>query len=176
MTSQLGTHYKGAILPFTSDCMASEMEGKLNPKTDNKSWLTVLCCRRQNKVSCKSHSNTPGIFYAHLHKGDKTKTKMVDLRQDSQTGQPTEYFALCSEHIEASCFSRSVLIGTPVDFKLFYLEKGSVPSKYAKPNRFFPEKCSSDVSLGPYQETSVSNPPPPPQKKKENIHFQFQIG
>ena len=50
---------------------------------------------------------------------------MDDLHQDSQTGLPTEYFALCSEHFEASCFSRSVLIGTPVDFKRFYLEKGS---------------------------------------------------
>ena len=85
------------------------------------------------------------------------------LRQDSQTGLPTEYFALCSEHFEASCFSRSVLIGTPVDFKRFCPEKGSVPSIYAKPkdsldtdylrnegrlsNRFFPEELSLDVSL-----------------------------
>ena len=58
---------------------------------------------------------------------------MDDIRQDTQTGLPTECFALCSEHSEASCFSRSVLIGTPVDFKRFYLEKGSVTSVYAKP-------------------------------------------
>ena len=60
---------------------------------------------------------------------------MDDLRQDShaQTGQPTEYFALCSEHFEASCFSRSVFIETPSDFKLLHLEKSSVPSIYAKP-------------------------------------------
>ena len=51
---------------------------------------------------------------------------MDDLDQDSQTGLPTEYFALYSEHFEALCFSRSVLIGTPVDFKRF--EKCSVPS------------------------------------------------
>ena len=44
---------------------------------------------------------------------------MDDLRQDSQTGLPTEYFALCSEHFEASFYSRSVLIGTIVDFKRF---------------------------------------------------------
>ena len=100
---------------------------------------------------------------------------MDDLCQDSQTDLPTEYFALCSEHFEASCFSRSVFIGTPVDFKWF--EKRSVPSIYAKgkdsldtdypsnegrlANRFFPEKRSLDVSLRPYRETSVSNPPPP---------------
>ena len=30
------------------------------------------------------------------------KTKMDDLRQDSQTDLPTEYFALCSDHFEAS--------------------------------------------------------------------------
>ena len=57
---------------------------------------------------------------------------MNDLRQDSQTGLPKECFALCSENFETSCFSRSVLIGTPVDFKRFYLEKGSVPSTYVK--------------------------------------------
>ena len=28
---------------------------------------------------------------------------MDDLRQDSQTGLPTEYFALCTEHFEPSC-------------------------------------------------------------------------
>ena len=55
---------------------------------------------------------------------------MDDFRQDSQTGLPKEYFALCSEHFEASCFSRSVLIGTPVDFKRF--KKRSVPSIDAK--------------------------------------------
>ena len=48
---------------------------------------------------------------------------MNDLRQDSQTGMPTEYFALCSAHFEELCFSRSVLIGTPADFKRFYLRK-----------------------------------------------------
>ena len=74
-----------------------------------------------------------------------------------------------------------MLIGTPVDFKRFYLEEGSVPSVYTKPkdsldidysrneerlgNRFFPEKRSLDVSLGPYRETSVSKIPTPPQKK-----------
>ena len=67
----------------------------------------------------------------------------------------------------------------PVDFKRFYLEKGSVPSIYAKPkdtdyprnegklaNRFFPEKRSLDVSLGLCRETSVSKIPLPPPKKK----------
>ena len=178
MMSQLGTHYKGAILLFTSDCKTSEMEGEAKSKNRRRK-LTLLCCRRPNKVSCKNHSNTP--FHAHFHKGGKTKTKMEDLGQDSHTGLPTEYFALCSEHFdEASCFSRSVLIGTPVDFKRFCLEKGSVPSIYAKPkdlldidypknkgrlaNRIFPEKRSLDVSLGPSpslsRNVSIQNPPP----------------
>ena len=68
-----------------------------------------------------------------------------------------------------------MLIGTPVDFKRFYLEKDSILSVYAKPidsldtnypryegrlaNRFFLKKCSLDVSLGPYRETSVSKIP-----------------
>ena len=92
---------------------------------------------------------------------------MDDLHQDShaQTGLETKHFALCSEHIKSSYFSRSVLIGTPVDFNRFYLEDGSVPSIFTKPedsldiehsriegrlaNRFFPKKRSLDVSLGP---------------------------
>ena len=93
------------------------------------------------------------------------KSKMGDLHQDSQTGFLTEYFALCSEHFEASRFSRSVLIGTPVHFKRFYLDKGSVPSIYANPKdslninylemredmqiNFFPKEHSLDVSLEP---------------------------
>ena len=108
---------------------------------------------------------------------------MVDLRQDSQTGLPTEYFALCSEHFEASCFSRSVLIGTPVRFKRFYLEKGSVPSIYATPkdsldivyprnegrltNRFFPRNVLWTFLWDPTEKRQYpkSPPPPPPQKK-----------
>ena len=57
----------------------------------------------------------------------------MDDLHDSQTGLPKEYFALCSAHSEASCFSRSVIIETPVDFKRFYLEKVSVLSIYTKP-------------------------------------------
>ena len=116
---------------------------------------------------------------------------MDDLHQDShaQTGLETKYFALCSEHFESSYFSRNVLIGTPVDFRRFYLEEGSVPSIYTKPkdsldvdyprnegrlaNRFFPEKRSLDVSLGPYRETSVSKSPSP--RKKRNL-ISFRTG
>ena len=108
---------------------------------------------------------------------------MDDLHRNShaQTGLETKYFALCSEHFELSYFSRSVLIGTPMDFMTFYLEEGSVPSIFTKPknsldidysrnegrlaNRFFSQKRSLDVSLGPYQETPVSKIPPPPLKK-----------
>ena len=110
---------------------------------------------------------------------------MDDLHQDSQTDLPTEYSALYSEYFEASCFSRSVLIGTPVDFKRFYLD--SVPWQKVQYHQYprnrkihwtlitqemretsksiFPKNL--DVSLGPYRETSVSKilSSPPPQKK-----------
>ena len=50
-----------------------------------------------------------------------------------------------------SYFSRSVLIGTPVDLKRFYLEKGSVPSIYAKPENSldidYPRNEGKDISL-----------------------------
>ena len=105
---------------------------------------------------------------------------MDDLRQDSQTGLPMEYFALCSEHFKPSYFSRSVLTGTQVDFKKF--QKRSVPSIDAKgkdsldtdhpknegrlANRFFPEKHSLDISLRPYRETSLPKIPLPPPKNQ----------
>ena len=103
---------------------------------------------------------------------------MDDLRQDSQTGLPTECFALCSEHFEALCFSRSVVIGTPVDFKRLYLEKGSVRSIYAKPkdsletdcprnkgklaNRFFPRNVLWTFLWNPTEKRQYPKITPPP--------------
>ena len=182
--SQLGTQYEGRTLLFTSGSARQvKWRGKLNLKTGEKNWHTVLCCSRSNKVSCRNHSSTPGISI-HAFQKETKKTNMDDLHQDShaQTGLESKHFALCSEHFKSLYFSRSVLIGTPVDFKRFHLEEGSVPSIYTTPkdsldidysrnegrlaNRFFPEKRSLDVSLRPYRETSVSKIPTPPPKKK----------
>ena len=189
MTSQLGTHVITKA-PFCSLLLTARQvkwRGKFNLKTEEESWLTILCCRRPNKVSCINHSNTPGISMHTFPKEAEREQKWTTIAR-IQTGLPTEYFALCSEDFEGSCFSRSVLIGTPVDFRRF--EKRSVPSVDAKgkdsldtdyprnegrlANRFFPEKRSLDISLGPYQETSVSKIPlPPPPKKKI---FLFGLG
>ena len=109
---------------------------------------------------------------------------MDDLHQDShaQTGLETKHFALCSEHFKSSYFSRSVLIGTPVDFKRFYLEEGSEPSIYTKPkdtldidysrnegrlaNRFFSRETFFGCFFGTLpRNVSIQNPNPNPQKK-----------
>ena len=151
---------------------------KLNQKTEDENWHTVLCCRRPNKVSYKIHSSTPGNSMHALPKEAKRKQKMDDQDSHAQTGLPTEYFALCSKHFEASCFSRSVLIGTPVDFKRSYLEKSSVPSIYAKPkdsldigyprnegrlaNRFFPRNVLWMFLWDPTEKHQYPNSPPPP--------------
>ena len=110
---------------------------------------------------------------------------MDDLHQDShaQTGLETKHFALCSEHFKSSYLSRSVLICTPVDFKRFYLEEGSVPSIYTKPkdsldidysrneerlaNRFFLRNVLWVFLWDPTKKRQYpkSQPPPPPQKK-----------
>ena len=84
------SHYTFCSLLLTAGQV--KWRGKLNLKTEEESWRTVLCCRRPNKLSCKNRSNTPGISYVHFPKGGKTKTKMDDLRQDSQTGLQAEYF------------------------------------------------------------------------------------
>ena len=118
---------------------------------------------------------------------------MDDLHQDShaQTSLPTEYFVLCSDHFEASCFSRSVLIGTPVDFKRFYLEKGSVPSIYAKPkdsldidysrnegrlaNRFFPRNVLWTFLWDTTEKRQYPKFPSPPSPPK-NDFFSDWVG
>ena len=88
---------------------------------------------------------------------------MDDLRHDTQTVLPTEYFSLCSKHFEVSRFSRSVFIGTPMDSKRFYLEKGSVPSIYAKPkdslDTDYP-KMREDLQIDFFpRNVSTQNPP-----------------
>ena len=47
--------------------------GKLNLKTGEKSWHTVLCCSRSNKVSRRNHSSTPGISIHAFQKEAKQK-------------------------------------------------------------------------------------------------------
>ena len=47
--------------------------GKLNLKTGEKSWHTVLCCSRPNKVNCRNHSSTPGISIHAFQKEAKQK-------------------------------------------------------------------------------------------------------
>ena len=58
-------------LPLTARQV--KWRGKLNLKTEEESWLTVLCCRRPNKVGCKSHSSTPGISLHTFLKEAKLK-------------------------------------------------------------------------------------------------------
>ena len=74
MTSQLGTHYKGAIL-FTSDCKTSEMEGEAKSRNRRRKLAHSTVLQRPNKVSCKNHSNTPGISMHTLPKEAKRKQK-----------------------------------------------------------------------------------------------------
>ena len=50
---------------------------KWRGKKEEGSWLTVLCCRRPNKVSCKNHSNTPGISMHTFLKEAKRKQKQT---------------------------------------------------------------------------------------------------
>ena len=47
--------------------------GKLNLKTGEKSWHTVLCCSRSNKVSCRNHSSTRGNSIHAFQKEAKQK-------------------------------------------------------------------------------------------------------
>ena len=179
MTSQLGTHYKGAILLFTFDCKTSEMEGTLNLETEEKSWLTVLCCRRPNKVSCKNHSNTRGISMYTSLKEAKRK----------QNGRPSPGFTdwpangiLCLEleafwsivfqqksaYWDTSGF-QEVLPWERFSTISIREPKNSLDTDYPRnegslANGVFSRKTFFGRFFGPYRETSVSKIPLPPPK------------
>ena len=97
---------------------------------------------------------------------------MDNIHQDShaQTGLESKHFALFSEHFKSSYFSRSVLIGTPVNFKRFYLEEGSVPSIYTRSQKIhwtmITQEMREDLQIDFSRETSVYKISPPPPKKK----------
>ena len=159
--------------------------GKLNLKTGEKSGHTVLWCSRPNNVSCKNHSSTWISIHAFQKRPNEKKNGRPSPRFTC-TDWPgnAKHFALCSEHFELSYFSRSVLIGTTVDFRRFYLEQSSVPSIYTKPkdsldtdysrnegrlaNRFFPRNLLWTFFWDPAKKHQYpkSQPPPPPKKKK----------
>ena len=82
------------------------MEGKLNLKNRSRKLAhsTVLQTAKQSKLQ-----NPFLSFLCTLSQTRQKKTTIEDLHQDSQTGLPTEYFAMCFEHFEASCFNRNVL-------------------------------------------------------------------
>ena len=99
---------------------------------------------------------------------------------------------LCAPSILKHCFSRSLIIGTPVDFKRF--EKRSVPTINAKgkdsldtdsprnegrlANRFFPRNVLwTFLSWDPTEKSQYpkSPRPPPPAPKKNKQRFLFEL-
>ena len=111
---------------------------------------------------------------------------MDDLRQDSRTDLPTEYFAFCSDHFEASFRRKFAYWDTSrfqevwETFSTYNRREGErfvgqwLPKKWGKTRKsIFPDKRSLEVSLGPYR---YPNPPPPPQKKRKNDFFSNWIG
>ena len=160
--------------------------GKLNLKTGEKSWHTVLCCSQPNNVSCRNHSSTwISITLSKRRQKENKKWTTFTTIHMHRLAWKRNTFDLCSEHFESSYFSRSMLIGTPVDFRRFYLEEGSVPSIYTKPkdsldidysrnearlaNRFFPRNLLWTFLWDPAEKRQYPKFQPPPQKK--NIDF-----
>ena len=184
MTSQLGTCYEGAILLFTSGCKTSGMEGEAKSKKGEKVGTQYCVTDGQIKQAAKAIPAHLAFLCTLSQREAKQKQKWMTFTKIHMHRLACQQNTLpCApKHFEASCFSRSVLIGTPVDFKRFYLEEGSVPSIYAKPkdsldinysknegrlaNQFFLQKRSLDVSLGTLlRNVSIQNSPPPPPKK-----------
>ena len=116
---------------------------------------------------------------------------MDDLRQDSQTDLPTEYFAFCSDHFEASFQQKFAYWDTSrfqevwETFSTKNRREGErfvgqwLPKKWGKTRKsIFPDKRSLEVSLGPYRYPNPPPPPPPPplKKKRKNDFFSNWIG
>ena len=156
--------------------------GKLNLKTGEKSWHTVLCCSRSNKVSCRNHSSTPGISIHAFQKEAKQKQIWTTFTRIHMHRLAWKRNTLpCALSILNHRISAEVcLLGHQRISRGFTLRKVQY-HQYTRSQKIhwtlitqemrksiFPEKRSLDVSLEPYRETSVSKsqPPPPPPKKK----------
>ena len=180
VTSQLGTHYEGAILLLLLAARQVTWRGKLNLKTGEKSWHIVLCCRRPNEVSCKNHSSTPGISIHAFQKEAKRKQKWTTFTGIHMHRLAWKRNTLpCALSILDHRISAEVcLLGHQWISGGFTLRKVQF-HQYTRSRKIhwtlitqemredlqinlFLRKNSLDVSLGPYRETSVSKIPPLP--------------
>ena len=164
------------------------MEGKLNLKTEEESWLTVLRCRRPNKVSCKNHPNTPGISMHTFRKEARRKQKWTTFARIHRLACQRNTLPCAPSILKHYVSSEVCLFGYQWISRGFTLRKVQycqctqsqkihwtwLPKKWGRTCKsIFPEKRSLDVSLGPPPSLPVSKIPPPPKKKKS---ISFQIG
>ena len=153
---------------FTSDCKTSEMELEAKSKTEEESWLTVLCCRRPNKVNCKNHSNTPGSSMHTFPKEAKRKQKWTSfVRIHRQAFQRNTL--PCAPSILKHLVSAEVcLLRRQWISRGFCLEKDSLDIDYPRnegslANLFFPEERS--FLWNPTKKCQYPKSTPPPNKK-----------
>ena len=148
--------------------------------------LTVLCCRRPNKVSCKSHFNTPDISMQTFLKEAKRKQKWMTFarihRLACQRNNLPCAPSILKHHVSAEvCLLGHQWISRGFTWTLYH-GKGSAPSIYAKPkdsldtdyprkegrlvNRFFPRNVLWMFLWYPTLKRQYpKSPSPPPQKK-----------
>ena len=138
--------------------------GKLNLKTEKECWHKLLCCRWPNKVSCKNHSNTPGISMHTFPQEAKRKQKWTTFARIHMHRLACQLNTLhCAPSILKHCVS-------PVDFKRFYLKNGSIPSIYMKPKGSLDTDTFFGCFFGTLPKVLVSKIPP--QKKNRLGRFQ----
>ena len=188
MTSQLGTHYEGAILLFTSGYKTIEMEGEAKSKNRRKSWHTVLCFRRPNKVSCKNHSSTPGISIHAFQKEAKRKQKWTTFTRIHMHRLAWKRNTLpCALSILNHRTSAEVcLLGHQWISGGFTLRKVQY-HQYTRSRKihwtlitqemredlrteFFPRNVLWTFFWDPTEKRQYPKSPPPPQEKKQNKH------
>ena len=187
MTSQLGTHYKGTILLLLLTARQVKLMGKLNLKIEEERWLTVLCWSRPNKVSCKNYSNTPGISMHIFPKKAKWKQEWTTFARIHRLAFQRNTLPCAATILKHRVSTEMCLLGHQWISKRFYLEKGSVPSIYAKPKDSLVIDCLRNLQIDFSRETFFGRffgtpsfptekrqyPNSPPPKKKKTITFRI---
>ena len=151
--------------------------GKLNLKTEEESWLTVLCCRRPNIVSCKIHSNTPGISIHAFPKEAKRKQKWTTFarihRLACQRNTLPCVRSLLKHRVSAEVGQQWISRGFTLGKVQYHQYTRSRKIHWTLITQEMREDLQIDFSretffgtLLPYRETSVSKIPhhPPPQE------------
>ena len=167
--------------------------GKLNLRTGEKSWHTVLCCSRPNNVSCRNHSSTWISIHA-FQKEAKRKQKWTTFttihmhRLAWKRNTLPCALSILNHHIsvEVCLLGHQWISGGFTLRKVQYhqytrsrkIHWTSITQEMREDLQIdFSPKISFGRFFGTLQRNvSIQNPTPPPKKKKKIDFFSDWVG